>query len=103
MVVSAAVVSADSAALRARVPEEPAVPVLVRLVQAPQAVLAALLLRLGVRLPAQLAVLAQRPVAADPLLEGRRVLADLVLQAAVPVDLLLSRRSFSAAMARSTP
>ena len=64
---------------------------------------AALLLRLGVRLPAQLAVLAQRPVAADPLLEGRRVLADLVLQAAVPVDLLLSRRSFSAAMARSTP
>jgi len=101
----AAVVSADSAALGERVPEEPAAPVPARLVPVPvrQPVPADLLLRLAVLVPVHLAVLVHRPVLADPLLEERRVLAHLVLEAAVPVDLLLSRQSFSAAMARSTP
>ena len=92
--------AADSAALEAQVPEEPAVPVRARLVLVRQPVLADLLLRLAVLVPARLAVLVQRPVPADPLLEERPVLAH---SAAVPVDLLLSRQSFSAAMARSTP
>jgi len=99
----AAVVSADSAALGERVPEEPAAPVPARLVPVRQPVPADLLLRLAVLVPVHLAVLVHRPVLADPLLEERRVLAHLVLEAAVPVDLLLSRQSFSAAMARSTP
>ncbi len=90
----------DSAALGAQVPEEPAAPVRGRLVLVRQPVLADLLLRLAVRVPARLAVLVQRPVPADPLLEERPVLAHL---AAVRVELLLSRQSFSAAMARSTP
>ena len=93
--------SADSVALGARVQEEPAVALRARLARARQPVPAGLLLRLAV-VPAHLAVRVQRPVPADPLLEGRPVLAHLVL-AAVPVDLLLSRRSFSAAMERSTP
>ena len=71
-------------------------PVLVR-----QPVLADLLLRLAVRVPAHLAVLVQRPVPADPLLEGGR--SWRIWLPAVPVDLLLSRQSFSAAMAGSTP
>jgi hypothetical protein len=71
--------------------------VLVRLVPAD------LLLRPGVVVPARLAVPVQRPVPADPLLEERPVLAHWVLEAAAPVELLLSRQSFSAAMARSTP
>ena len=75
-------------------------PVRARLVLVRQPVLADLLLRLAVLVPARLAVLVQRPVPADPLLEERPVLAH---SAAVPVDLLLSRPSFSAAMARSTP
>ena len=89
-----------SAALAARVPEEPAAPVRARLVLVRQRVRADLLLRLAVRVPARLAALVQRPVPADPLLEEGQVLAHL---AAVPVELLLSRPSFSAAMARSTP
>ena len=88
----------DSAALGAQVPEEPAVPVRARLVLVRQPVPADLL---GPG-PA-LAVLVHRPVLADPLLARRPVLAHWVLEAAVPVQLLLSRRSFSAAMARSTP
>ena len=58
----------DSAALVAQVPEEPAVPVRARLVLVRQPVLADLLLRLAVLVPARLAVLVQRPVPADPLL-----------------------------------
>ena len=84
----------------AQVPEEPAAPVRGQLVLVRQPVLADLLLRLAVLAPAHSAVLLQRPVPADPLLEERPVLADL---AEVLVELLLSRRSFSAAMARSTP
>ncbi len=102
--------SADSAALGARVPEEPPAPVRARLVLAPlvlarEPVLADLLLRLAVRVPAHLAVpvqrpvpadplLAQRPVPADPLLAQRLALAHWVLGRAAPVDLLLSRQSF---------
>jgi hypothetical protein len=51
--------------------------------------------------PAQLQVvvgLAQLPV-----LARLQVVVRLVLEAAVPVEQLLSRQSFSAAMARSTP
>jgi len=88
----------DSAALAAQGPEEPAVPVRARL---RQLVPAGLLLRLAVPLSVQRAVLLQRPAPVVPLLEERRALAHLV--PAVPVDLLLSRQSFSAAMARSTP
>jgi hypothetical protein len=44
---------------------------------------------------AQLLDLAERALVADP--------ADLVLVAAVPLQRLLSRQSFSAAMARNTP
>ena len=75
-------------------------PVRVGLVLGRQPVFTALPLRLAVRVPARLAALVQRPVPADPLLEEGQVLAHL---AAVPVELLLSRPSFSAAMARSTP
>ena len=94
---------ADSAALGAQVPEEPAVPgrerlVLVRLVLVRRQLLADLLLRPAVVVPARLAVPVQRPVPADPLLEERPVPAHLVA-----VELLLSRQSFSAAMARTTP
>jgi hypothetical protein len=99
----AAADSADSAALGAQVREEPVVPVRARLVLVRRPVPADLLLRLAVLVPVHLAVLVHRPVPADPLLEGRPVLAHLVLEAAVPVELLLSRQSFSAAMARSTP
>jgi hypothetical protein len=96
----------DSAALGAQVPEEPAVrvaPVLVR-----QPVLADLLLRLAVPVPvpAHLVLPVRGPVPADPVLEERPVLAHLVLDPAASVDLLLSllsRPSFSAEMARSTP
>jgi hypothetical protein len=95
--------AADSAALAAQVPEEPAVPVRARLVLVRQPVPADLLFRLAVLVPARLAVLVQRPVPADPRLEERPVLAHLVLKPAVPVELLLSRQSFSAGMARSTP
>ena len=93
--------SADSAALGARVPAEPALPA--RRVQARQPVLAGLLLRLAVLPPTHLAVLVRQPVPADPLREGRPVLAHLVLESAVAVDLLLSRQSCSAAMAGITP
>ena len=49
-----------------------------------------------------LALEGQLPVLADLALEARLpVLADLVVEAEVPVE-LLSRQSFSAAMARST-
>jgi hypothetical protein len=68
------------------------VPVRARLVLARRPVLADLLLRLAV-LVLRLAVLVQRPVPADPLPEDRPVLAHSVLPAAVPADLLLSRRS----------
>ena len=96
----AAPAAADSAALGAQVPEEPAVPGRERLVLVRRPVLADLL---AVLVPARLAVPVQRPVPADPFLEERPVLAHLVLEPAVPVELLLSRQSFSAAMARSTP
>ena len=90
--------AADSAALEAQVPEEPAVAVRARLVLKRQLVLAALLLRLAVLVPP--GFLVQRRVPADRLLKERPVLAH---SAAVPVvDLPLSPRSFSAAMARST-
>jgi hypothetical protein len=85
--------SADWAAVRALVPEEPVVPVRARRVLARQHVLAEPLLRLAVLVPVDLAVLVQRSVPADPLPEDRPVLARLVLPAAVPADLLLSRRS----------
>ena len=94
---AALAVPVDSAALAAQVPEEPAVPVRARLRQ----LVPAGLLRVAVPLSVQWAVLLQRPAPVVPLLEERRALADLV--PAVPVDLLLSRPSFSAAMARSTP
>ena len=93
---------ADSAELRAQVPEEPAVPVPARVVLV-EPVPADLLLRLAVPVPVpvHLAVLVQRPL---PRERGRRpALALWVLDPAVPVELLLSRQSFSAAMARSTP
>ena len=76
-------------------------PVRARLVLVRQPVLAHLLLRLAVPVPPHLAVLLQRPVPADPLLAERPVLAHWV--PAAPVDPLLSRQSFSAAMAGSTP
>jgi len=57
----------------------------------------------AVLVPRHLAVRVQRPVPADPLPEERAGLAHLALELAAPVDLLLSRQSFSAAMARSTP
>ena len=65
-----------------------------------QAALVAQLLDLvGLALKARLPVLAERALVARLL-----VLADLVaLVAAVPLQHLLSRRSFLAAMARSTP
>ena len=89
----------DSAALGAQVPEEPAAPVRGRRVLVQQPLLADLLLQRAVPVPARLAVLDQ-PVPADPLLEEER----LVLAHLAPVpELLLSRPSFSAAMARSTP
>jgi hypothetical protein len=56
-----------------------------------------------VLVPVHLAVLVRRPVPADRLLAERQVLVHLVLDPAVPVDLLLSRQSFSAAVAGSTP
>ena len=88
------------------------VPVLVRVrlcrarqLRARQPVLARRLQRRAVGAPAHWAVLVQRPVPAEPLpaepLPEGRVLALLV--AAVPVDLLLSRQSCSAAMASTTP
>ena len=89
----AAPAALQSAAVGAQVPQEPAVPVRARLVLVRQPVLAELLLRS--------AVLLQRPVPADPLLAERPVLAHWVR--AVPVEPLLSRQSFSAAMAGSTP
>ena len=82
----------QSVAVGAQVPQEPAVPVRARLVPVPQPVLAHLLLRLAVRVSAHSAVLVQRPVPADPLLEARPVLARWVL--AAPVVPLLSRQSF---------
>jgi hypothetical protein len=91
------------AARGAQVREEPAVPVQLRLVLVRQPVPADLPLRLAGRVPAHSAVLLQRRVPADSLLEERPGLAHLVLEPAAPVDLLLSRQSFSAAMARSTP
>ena len=94
----------DSAALVAQVPEEPAVPVRARLVLVRQPVLADLLLRPAVLVPALWRSwcsgrsgrtrCAWRPPAGP---------GALVLEPAVPVHLLLSRQSFSAAMARSTP
>ena len=81
-------------------------PVRAGLVPVRQPVPADLLLRPAVPavlVPRHLAVLAQRPVPADPLPEERAGLAHLALELAAPVDLLLSRQSFSAAMARSTP
>jgi hypothetical protein len=95
--------SVDSAALGAQVPEEPAVPGRAQRVPARQRVSADVLLRLAVRVPVPLAVLVHRLVPAEPLLAQRPVLAHWVLNLGVPVDLLLSRPSFSAAMARSTP
>jgi len=92
----AAVDSADSAALGAQVPEEPAVLVRARLALKRQPVLAHLLLRPAVPVP-HLAVLLQRPVPAGPLLAERPVLGHLV-----PVEPLLSRQSSSADMAGST-
>src|SRR5882672_1190450 len=65
------------------------------------AVLQADELRLAVLVPVHSAVPVQRPVPAHPRLAQRPVLARWVLQPAVPVDPLLSRRSFSAAMAGS--
>ena len=50
---------------------------------------------------AHLALKAQLPVLAHLAVEAQ--LADLVLVAAVPLQRLLSRQSFSAAMARNTP
>jgi hypothetical protein len=92
----------DSAAVGARVPVEPAAPVRARRVLVRQPVLADLPELLAVLVPAHLAVLVQRPVPADP--EERAVLlADLVLDPAVQVELLHSRPSFSPATARSTP
>ena len=92
--------AADSAALEAQDPEEPAVPVRGRLVlRVRQRVLADL--RPADPVPARLALLLQGPVPADLLQEDRAVPAHLVL--AVPVELLLSRPSFSVAMGRTTP
>jgi hypothetical protein len=85
-------VARQSAAVGAQVPQEPAVPVPARPVLKRQPVLAELLL--------WSAVLLQRPAPAYPLREVRPVLALLV--PAVPLDPLLSRQSFSAAMAGST-
>ncbi len=93
----AAPAAADSAALEAQVPEEPAVPVRARLVPVRQ--LARRTRCSGWRSwPGALGGPVQR-AARVPSAE-RPVLAH---SAAVPVDLLLSRQSFSAAMARSTP
>jgi hypothetical protein len=82
----------DSVALGAQGPEEPAVPVRARRVPVRQPVLVDLLLRLAVLVPAHSAVLVPRPVPVDPLLEARPVPAHF--DPAVPVELLLSRRSF---------
>jgi hypothetical protein len=98
----------DSAALgaqvpegpAAQVPEEPAAPVGARLLLVRPLPLADLLLLLAVPVPARLAVLVQVPAPGPPLLAERLVLAHL---AAGRAELLLSRQSFSAAMARTTP
>jgi hypothetical protein len=63
--------------------------------------LADLAVEAEVLFPSHLAVLVPRPVAAAPLLAQLPVLADVVVEADLVVD-LLSRQSFSAAMARST-
>jgi len=80
----------------AQVPEEPAVPVRAGRVPVRKQVFTELLLRLAVRVPAQLAVLVQRlPLLADACLA--KVQACWVLQAAhpaVPIDPRLSRRWF---------
>ena len=91
MAAPAAVV--DSAALVAVMPREPAVPVPARLVVAR---LALLVQRRGPAVPPprreqEAPLLAQRPAVVDP-----------VVGPAALVQLLLSRQSFSAAMARST-
>src|SRR6476620_10724644 len=106
LAVPAAVV--DSAALVAAVPREPAVPVQARLVLVRLPVLADLLLGPAVLVRAHLAFLVQRPVPAVP--HPRRepaapplaqllVLVHRVLEPAAQLQLLLSRQSFSAAMA----
>ena len=100
MVPAAAVLRAADAAAR--------VVVAVGLVRLP--VLADLLLGAAVLVPAQLAVLVQRPVPATPLLAQLPVLElpEVVVALAAeeePEALveLLSSQSFSAAMARTTP
>ena len=73
----------------------------------PAALVAVLLAELAAALVAwllylaELALKAQLPVLAHLVVEAE--LADLVLVAAVPLQRLLSRQSFSAAMARNTP
>jgi hypothetical protein len=94
----AAAVSADSAA-RARVPEEPAGPV-------PALVLAPAQVPVVLVVPALLRQSLERAVPADLLVRVLPVPADLrlaVVSAAAPEEVLLSRQSFSTAMARTTP
>jgi hypothetical protein len=93
---AAAVHSADSAA---RVPEEPAVPV-------PALVLAPAQLPVVLVVPVLLPQSLERVALAHRLVRVPPVPAELppaVVSAAGPVELLLSRPSFSAATARSTP
>ena len=79
----------------------PAVPALATGVLAPAQVLVLEQVLLG----PQLAVLARRPRGSQLLARAQSpvVLAHLVVEPAVPVELPLSRQSFSAAMAGSTP
>ena len=100
-----------SAAVVAVAPREPVVLDAARLVLVRQPVLADLLLGPAALVRA-LAVLVHRLVRADPhplrvpaapLLAPAVLVVHLVLEAAVPLQLLLSRRSFSAAMAWSSP
>ena len=83
----------DSAVLVAVVPRERAVPVRAQLVVAQWALL--------VQRPVQ-AVPHPRREPAAPLLAQLLVVVHLVLEPEAPVQLLLSRPSFSAAMARNT-
>jgi hypothetical protein len=100
--------AAPAAAVAAAVVVEPPVLAVVDLAHPPVLALAQVVARLVHRVP--LPLLARLPVLAKahlPVPERRSVVvglvAHLVVEPAVPLQLLLSRQSFSAAMASSSP
>ena len=101
--------AAPAAAVVAAAEVEPQVLAVVDLAHLPVLALAQVVVRRAHRLQlpllARLLVLAQAPlpVLVPVVLAGLPVLAHLVVEPEGPLQHLLSRRSFSAAMARNTP